>query len=68
MFSLSLHRFDPVPAIVVSCSLLLSVLMIWSYWSAASRLRASPRLAPRRIGPARATLRVKVFASVPIPL
>jgi hypothetical protein len=31
MFSLSIHRFDPVPAIIVSGSLLLSILMIWSY-------------------------------------
>jgi len=44
MFSLSLHRFDPVPAIVVSCSLLLTVLMIWSYWSPPNRLIAGSRV------------------------
>jgi len=31
MFGLSVYRFDPVPAIIVSGSLLLSVIMIWSY-------------------------------------
>jgi hypothetical protein len=31
MFGLSVHRFDPVPTIIVSGSLLLSVIMIWSY-------------------------------------
>ena len=31
MFGLSVHRFDPVLTIIVSGSLLLSVIMIWSY-------------------------------------
>ena len=31
MFSFSVHRFDPVPTIVVVTSLLLLVAMIWAY-------------------------------------
>jgi hypothetical protein len=31
MFGLAVHRIDPVPAIIISASFLLSVVMIWSY-------------------------------------
>ena len=31
MFSFSVHRFDPIPTIVVVTSLLLLVAMIWAY-------------------------------------
>ena len=31
MFSLSIYRFDLVPALIVSGTFLISFLMIWSY-------------------------------------
>jgi hypothetical protein len=31
MFGLAVHRFDPVPAILISATFLLSVAMIWAY-------------------------------------